>query len=1525
MTTADDQLRALLDDTAYRALESLARSSEPVSGRALARALNVSPTTATSALALLRKAGFVTSTAAGRSMLWYLDASNPTMRSWLQETAGAAVADHAQRPRLETVIFTALPLEYESVAAHLPDRRPTRVRATRFEQGEFTGDHVDWTVYVAEVGAGNIGTAIEVTAAIAALNPHLVLFVGVAASVKPKDLCQGDVVVANRVYNIHSGKDVHDEAHGSVHQTRPLSFLARHDTVQLAMEVRRRGWASELPAQASNARGRAPEAKISPIAASEVVHADSRSQLMQKVRTQFNDVAAVDMESLGLYEAAHRDDRAALAVRGISDCIDDKDPDSDAEWQPRAASHAAAFAFALLRRAEPEDFPVQGTRTVPDGGDTTSSGRSPAQQLLRVAPSVALAYEWAVPITGASAHEVLRDLAALGSQPATWLGRFRHRPPEAFRSEDSAALWVLVAEFADSHEHPAAPWFFEQAAQRWQGDPLSGYMYCRAAAAAARMGQGPAAEELIRRAEAAVPAGRPLWAFYHAALGPDIAVVAARILAVADKLELPFPQSVSHALQGVSTAARPDDDFAAFVEELAELHPAFLEQMRLIIVLAAAVVLRSTAGQTEAAQMLLEQIVDGLPAYRPGPASTSALAALAGSRSTVILLELAKTLSMRAADPVGRGSSFDADAVLTRAEEFALTARDRRLDWGGPTGEALALAAGCRAALGDVRGALLLLLPPPAGTANAVEAASQPVVQAAAPLAAQLGDIELALDLAAKVDDPVQRRLATALALSLREDSYPEAAAEYRAALADGAITARADLQMKALVGLSMVADLADDELALLEERDAEIADLIRARSFLKAGEISRAQVLARCYPDSEAALHIRVECLRTSGRTAEAIAALESFATRHHHDERLLLNAAVLALSTGAADEAVRLARIVASSLDPVRRRTAREIMLDVASSGGDWDGVLEQTYRLIGDVAIDESDPNRANSVAKYRWARAYALHQLRRMDDAYEVIRAEPRLMPVDLNQARLLASVLRTIAPSVTNVDNRTESGESGVTQREVLTAVGDAARAFPDDEELVATAVMTAFSMPTDGQLDYGQMAKARELHQQFFESFPNSRLMQAVPYDENLSGVKEFLRTHLAPVASAAEAMRRRAYIGGMPISVFAAAFGKNYAEALIRNAVGCYVVRYPDDHLDAQEIEAARRAVDKAVVVDTSALFLSPLTLEPATRLSAHFERLLVAAPQRDDIVQARASMAMRSAGSLGWDPESGRPTFEQYDEKLTARWAEQADNLAKALDRCDIENDPLADHGDSDPRHRVWSSPIRLARERGLSLVADDAALRAAARSEGIPAFGSLQLLTALVEDGALPVGTVQQAHRRLMGVWAAELPVLSRLREIAGEEQWNPAGYAAFLLARPATWLPIADGWRTYTTLIKALPEHGRQEVAGWCTAAITGLSLVTAPPIVPAAASGLIVWTLLELRDAAALPLLLEGAERVVKQFVPDVDLLEKVVQRLVTTMRQITPPDMVGAVVLPLLSGLGNDARAKAVECFFTMP
>jgi hypothetical protein len=164
-----------------------------------------------------------------------------------------------------------------------------------------------------------------------------------------------------------------------------------------------------------------------------------------------------------------------------------------------------------------------------------------------------------------------------------------------------------------------------------------------------------------------------------------------------------------------------------------------------------------------------------------------------------------------------------------------------------------------------------------------------------------------------------------------------------------------------------------------------------------------------------------------------------------------------------------------------------------------------------------------------------------------------------------------------------------------------------------------------------------------------------------------------------------------------------------------------------------------------------------------------------------------------------------------------------------------------------------------------------------------------------------------------------------VRDRLLAIARSEQWSPAGYAAFLFTRPTTWQPLADGWRAYADLIRALPEKNPERAAGWCLTALRGLCLVATAPTVPAIAGTLVAWTLFALADGSVLPLLLDEAEHTVRLVAPEADLLREVVQRLVTTVRRITTADQVGPIVLRLLAGLDGETHVKALKIFFTMP
>jgi nucleoside phosphorylase len=250
--------------------------------------------------------------------------------------------------------MTALELEYMAVRSHLEDlREVVHDTGTRYEVGSFHGLYHAWDVAIAEIGAGGSAAAVEVERAVRYFRPSVALFVGVAGALK--DAALGDVVVATKVYGYQSGKE------GEGFYARPAVFNVAYRLEQLARAVRRQQAWKE---RAEVGETVSPSVHIAPIAAGDVVLSSRDGPLYKFIRTNYNDAVAIEMEAQGFLDAVHKnDDLTAVVVRGISDRIEGKTPDQDAQLQPVAARHAAGFAFELLHHVDVTGAVVAQTAT----------------------------------------------------------------------------------------------------------------------------------------------------------------------------------------------------------------------------------------------------------------------------------------------------------------------------------------------------------------------------------------------------------------------------------------------------------------------------------------------------------------------------------------------------------------------------------------------------------------------------------------------------------------------------------------------------------------------------------------------------------------------------------------------------------------------------------------------------------------------------------------------------------------------------------------------------------------------------------------------------------------------------------------------------------------------------------------------------------------------------------------------------------------------------------------------------------
>ncbi|MFF0147281.1 nucleoside phosphorylase [Amycolatopsis sulphurea] len=234
------------------------------------------------------------------------------------------------------VVLTAFNTEYNAVLAKLADVEPHwHDKGTLFEIGTVKG--TSCRIALSLTGKGTHPAAVLAERAIEHFSPAALLFVGVAGALWDTPL--GDVVVATHVQAYHGGTAEDDGL-----KARPRGWEIAHDVSQIAHYVARAGkWEPDV----------APgtQVRFGVIAAGEVVHNSRLSAEARWIRQHYNDAMAIEMEAAGVAQAGHLGGCPVAIVRGISDLADGKkNSAADHNWQPIAASHAAAFAVRLAEQ-----------------------------------------------------------------------------------------------------------------------------------------------------------------------------------------------------------------------------------------------------------------------------------------------------------------------------------------------------------------------------------------------------------------------------------------------------------------------------------------------------------------------------------------------------------------------------------------------------------------------------------------------------------------------------------------------------------------------------------------------------------------------------------------------------------------------------------------------------------------------------------------------------------------------------------------------------------------------------------------------------------------------------------------------------------------------------------------------------------------------------------------------------------------------------------------------------------------------
>jgi hypothetical protein len=442
----------------------------------------------------------------------------------------------------------------------------------------------------------------------------------------------------------------------------------------------------------------------------------------------------------------------------------------------------------------------------------------------------------------------------------------------------------------------------------------------------------------------------------------------------------------------------------------------------------------------------------------------------------------------------------------------------------------------------------------------------------------------------------------------------------------------------------------------------------------------------------------------------------------------------------------------------------------------------------------------------------------------------------------------------------------------------------------------------------------------------------------------------EQLRSQFEPQAAALGELTAKVWLGQLPAAFLAEATHRSYAETLIRRPLDCYPIRREPPPGDHTPVAAARDALREGrVAADTSALVIGGKFGVPRAHLTGLFRQVILAASLRDDIYNARAVLAHRSAMAMGWDPAVGLPTLTRYDPATVDAWSAEADALQHDLASLSV----LADAPGGE--RRAWLAALQLAKKLSVSLWADDIALRALAATENVPAFGTPDLLTAAADTGQIQVPPARQLTAALVAARVVDLPLPAPWPLCAQKDGWDPTGYTALSISRPAAWADQAASFEQYRNLIRALitQDPGTDpvgRVARWAAAAASGVAWATPPGGRPQAVGALLAWTALNAepmldtttihahmtsRHAASsegppdagkvLGALLSVATSLQSTAFPDGDGIHHVVTILADAIRTTADGVTTAAIVARAASTLSEEHRARAMTALLASP
>ncbi len=741
---------------------------------------------------------------------------------------------------------------------------------------------------------------------------------------------------------------------------------------------------------------------------------------------------------------------------------------------------------------------------------------------------------------------------------------------------------------------------------------------------------------------------------------------------------------------------------------------------------------------------------------------------------------------------------------LARAYGHAIQARDFRRKWRGDSVAPILTAVKASALATDIDQAWRLTQPAPEGTALPHEASDTRLQREAAILAASMGRFDNAKSIATALDDPFVSH--TVEGWKAFAEDRPKDAEDSWLQAWDAASDDTGRLQ---IAGAMAPLGMRMPDLDSLPEDSSLAVARIRTTHEVMSNDDDMSLLRVRA-TESEELTVLLAERLVAQGDVEDAAAVLEVGGNRWSHPLMMRMAAA----RYESAGNYARAYEVAGTAL---------------SLGGGAWAGRLE-TLMIQFNALESMGEFTRSLAIARelvtlapdnitVRWALVHSLVRAGSIDDAWRALGHQGKpIAPRNASDARTWIGLAAECDDSVEFVQHSLEMMTDWL-----------------DDPDTTGVFLIQIYRGLSRHDRDVAD-ADIAELHRatdEFTKAHPENEVFWTVSLDETdpIGSLTEILRQQSTDNPVVAE-IRAKVESGELPLGFAAELANRTYVEACIKTGAGRVYSHTPAAPAAAAAKDAAVAALDGRVVIDASAVAtLSLLDQDVSDRLVGSFLALQTTDSAYRDALNAQQSLNMLSTMTLGWDPEKDRPQVTETSREDAQTFAARGDRVVDLMARSERRSWPGLKRYTELSGDGAWLSALDFAVSDGHAFWCDDRTLRQLAASDGVPTFGTVDLLSAIEATDRLDTELGATIRATLVAAYHVDLDFDLRVMTYAAElEGWKAKGAAA-ALTRTHSWTDAARCVQFASAAINKIADVDPVAIDHWTAAAGLGLVRIT----------------------------------------------------------------------------------------------